>query len=146
MYSYIILLNVLAAMIWTGGHIVLSTLILPKALRAKSPEILLEFENGFERIGMPALFVQVASGLWLAYWHVPDISEWFSFETYAGGMVALKLITLGLTALLAVHARFWVVPKLSPETMVLFAWHIVPVTVLSVVFVILGVGIHSGGY
>lgn len=146
MYPYIILIHVMAAMIWTGGHIVLATLILPKALREKDPEILLDFENGFERIGMPALFIQIASGLWLAYQMVPNISEWFSFETYAGGMIALKLGTLGLTAAFALNARFRVVPTLSADTLVLFAWHIVPVTVLSICFVVLGVGVHLGGY
>lgn len=146
MYSYILLIHILAATIWTGGHLILSILILPKALRAKDPEILLEFENGFEKIGMPALFLQVATGLWLAYQLVPEISRWFTFEDYTTTSIALKLIVLGITAAFALNARFRVVPKLTADTLVLFAWYIVPVTILSVCFVILGVGIHAGGY
>lgn len=90
MYSYILLIHILAATIWTGGHLILSILILPKALRAKDPEILLEFENGFEKIGMPALFLQVATGLWLAYQLVPEISRWFTFEDYTTTSIALN--------------------------------------------------------
>lgn len=146
MHTYILIAHILAATIWTGGHIILSTLILPKSLRAKDPEILLEFENGFEMIGMPALFIQIASGLWLAYQISPEISAWFSFADSINTLIALKLTVLAITAAFAVHARFWIVPSLSPETLVPFAWHIVPVTILSVIFVILGVGIHTGGF
>ena len=146
MFSYIILLHILAATIWTGGHLVLASTVLPRALRARSPEILLEFENGFEKVGMPALVVQIASGLWLAWQQIPDFAAWFGFASFAATMIALKLGTLALTAAFAISARFFIVPRLRPETLPLFAWHIVPVTVLSAVFVILGVGIHTGGY
>ena len=146
MYTYILLAHILAATIWTGGHLILSTLILPKALRNKDPESLMEFENGFEKIGMLALFIQIASGLWLAYQLVPEVSSWFTFEDYTTTSIGLKLIVLGITAAFALNARFRVVPKLTADTLVLFAWHIVPVTILSVCFVILGVGIHAGGY
>ncbi len=146
MLPYILLLHVLAATIWTGGHLILSSLILPKALKARDPEILLEFEGGFEKIGMPALLVQVLSGLWLAYQMQPDIGAWIRFDTFTDTSIFLKLATLALTAAFAVSARFFVVPKLSPETLPKFAWHIVPVTMLSVVFVILGVGLNAGGY
>jgi len=146
MYTYIVLLHVLAATVWTGGHLVLATTVLPRALRARSPEILLDFENGFEKVGMPALVIQIATGLWLAWQQIPDLAAWFGFESFAATMIALKLGTLAVTAAFAVSARFFIVPNLRPETLPLFAWHIVPVTVLSVVFVILGVGIRTGGY
>ncbi len=146
MFTYILLLHVLAATIWTGGHLVLSTTVLPRALRARDPEILLDFEGGFEKIGMPALLVQIVSGLWLAYGFLPDVGAWFGFGSFAAVMIALKLGVLALTAGLAVNARFRVVPELSPETLPLMAAHVYAVTVLSVVFVILGVGLNAGGY
>ena len=146
MYSYFILLHILAATIWTGGHLVLATTVLPRALKARSPEILLSFENGFEKIGMPALVIQIASGLWLAWQQIPDLAEWFGFESFAATMIALKLGTLALTAAIAIRARFFIVPNLRAETLPLFAWHIVPVTALSVVFVVLGVAIRTGGF
>lgn len=146
MFTYVLLLHVLAATIWTGGHLILATLILPRALKTRDPEYLLDFENGFEKIGMPALFAQIATGLWMAYQLVPDVGAWFSFADYTTTSIALKLATLALTAGIAISARFFVVPNLTPETLPKFAWHIVPVTILSVVFVILGVGLSSGGY
>ena len=51
MYGLLLLLHILAATIWTGGHIVLSTIVLPRALRERSPEPLLQFERGYEKIG-----------------------------------------------------------------------------------------------
>jgi putative copper export protein len=58
MYGLLLFLHILAATIWTGGHIVLATVVLPRALRERSPESLLQFERGYEKIGIPALLVQ----------------------------------------------------------------------------------------
>ena len=66
MYGLLLLLHILAATIWTGGHIVLSTVVLPRALRERSPESLLRFERGYEKIGIPALLIQVGTGIALA--------------------------------------------------------------------------------
>ena len=41
MYLGILFLHILAATIWTGGHIVLATTVLPRALKAADPRILL---------------------------------------------------------------------------------------------------------
>ena len=43
MYKYILLLHILGATIWTGGHLILSFVILPKALRKRSVEIVNNF-------------------------------------------------------------------------------------------------------
>ena len=48
MYGLALLLHILAATIWTGGHIVLSVVVLPKVLRERSPARLLEFESVYE--------------------------------------------------------------------------------------------------
>ena len=66
MYGLLLLLHILAATIWTGGHIVLSTVVLPRALRERSPEPLLQFERGYEKIGISALLIQVGAGIALA--------------------------------------------------------------------------------
>ncbi len=49
----ILLLHILGATIWTGGHIVLCFVILPGVLKENSPEQLLKFESVYEKIGMP---------------------------------------------------------------------------------------------
>jgi uncharacterized membrane protein len=43
MHGFLLLLHLLAATIWTGGHLVLSLVILPRVLKNKSPAELLRF-------------------------------------------------------------------------------------------------------
>ncbi len=146
MHTYILLLHILAATIWTGGHLILAFTVLPRALKARDTGILVDFESGFERIGIPALITQVLTGLWMAYEIEPTLSNWFTFSGEDTNYIGLKLATLGATALLALNARFRVIPTLRAETLPLMGWHIRAVTVLSVVFVIAGVGLNQGGF
>ncbi|MDI5891333.1 CopD family protein [Halomonas rhizosphaerae] len=139
MTATLLLLHLLGATIWTGGHLVLAVTILPRVLKGKDVAALHWFEEGYEKLGMPALVVQIITGLWLAWQKLPSLALWFSAE---GGPVAqliqLKLALLGLTALVAAHARFRVIPRLSPATLPLMGWHILAVTLLSVLFVVVG--------
>ena len=141
----ILTLHVLGAAIWTGGHVVLATTVLPRALKARDPGILLRFEQGYERVGMPALVIQVATGLWLAT-QVADPRAWFTFQDVVSAAVGVKLILLASTAGFAVNARFRVIPRLSAETLPLMGWHIRAVTLFSVLFVMAGVWIRTGGF
>lgn len=144
MYSYILLLHILAATVWTGGHLVLATTVLPRALAARDPEILLAFESGFERVGMPALLIQVASGLWMAHTMLPDMRAWFSLSTPPATLIAFKLALLGITVVTALDARFRIIPKLSAETLPAMARRIAIVTTVSVLFVVVGVSFRGG--
>jgi putative copper export protein len=144
MYGILLLLHLLGAMIWTGGHIILSVVILPKVLRDKSPEQLLAFESVFEKIGMPALIVQIVTGLMLAHRMLPDVSLWFDFSNPVSHVIATKLTLLALTFGFALDARFRVIPALSKESLPVMAWHIVPVTVFSILFVVAGVSFRTG--
>lgn len=144
MYSYVFLLHVLAATVWTGGHLVLATTVLPRALRAQDPRILLDFESGFERIGMPALLVQVVSGLWLAHIVVPDWQTWFVGGTTPARLVGLKLLMLALTVALAVDARLRLIPRLDAKSLPAMARRVYLVTVASVLFVVVGVSFRGG--
>jgi hypothetical protein len=69
---------------------VLSLSVLPCALRARNPEMIREFESGFERLGIPALLVQVVTGLWLAGHWAPDVAGWFSPATPANPVFRLR--------------------------------------------------------
>lgn len=142
----VLFLHVLGATIWTGGHLALSLVVLPRALRARDAQILKDFEAGYERIGMPALAVQIASGLWLALRMAPDWRGWFALGDPLNGAIALKLALLGATAALALNARFRVVPTLRAETLPLMAWHVRAVTALSVLFVAAGIFLRTGGF
>ena len=145
MYSYILLLHVLAATIWTGGHLVLATTILPRVLKEKSTSDLLRFESGYERIGIPALIIQVVTGLWLAHNLMPEISLWFSVVNPISRLILVKLILLLVTVLFAIDARLRIIPNLTNRNLMSLAYHIIPVTVISVLFVIVGVSFRTGG-
>ena len=145
MYALMLFLHVLGATVWTGGHLVLALTWLPRVLRERSPEQLLRFEQGYERIGMPALVLQIVTGLWMAYQMVPSVAPWLSPDTPVARAIALKLVLLLCTALIAAHARLRVIPRLSADTWPLMAWHVGAVTLLSVGFVAVGVSLRFGG-
>ncbi len=144
MYGFLLLLHLLGATIWTGGHIVLAVVVLPKVLRRRSPEALLDFESVFEKIGMPALIVQVVTGVALAHRMLPDHAQWLDLDNPVSRVILAKLGLLALTLGFAVHARFRVIPTLSERTLGIMAWHIVPVTVFSILFVVVGVSFRTG--
>lgn len=143
MYSYLLLIHILGASIWTGGHLILALTVLPRALAAREPAILLAFESGFERLGMSALAIQVVTGTWMAYTMRPDIVAWFSLEDLTSRLITLKLALLLATGLTALDARFRVIPNLSVQTLPVMARRIVFVTVLAVGFVIVGVSFRG---
>ncbi|HEY4647418.1 MAG TPA: CopD family protein [Steroidobacteraceae bacterium] len=145
-YGILFLLHILAATVWTGGHLVLALAVLPRVLREKSPSELLRFESAYERIGIPAMLMQVATGIWLAYRLVPEVGQWFAFDDPAARLIGIKLLLLVATVALAADARLRIIPKLSQGNLIALAWHIVPVTVISVLFVVVGVSFRTGWF
>ena len=144
MYNYVLLLHVLAATIWTGGHLVLAIAILPRVLRQRDPGALRNFESAYERVGMPALLVQVVSGLWMAHAIVPDLTSWFSFSNPTSQLILLKLALLGATVATALDTCLRIVPNLSQQNLPAMARRIAFITLLSVGFVIVGVSFRTG--
>ena len=144
MYGTVLLLHVLAATVWTGGHLVLALAVLPRALKERSPTELIRFESGYERIGMPALLIQVVTGLWLAHRMVPDMREWISFDNPVSSLVGAKLVLLAVTVAIAADARLRIIPKLSADNLNSLAWHIMAVTGIAVLFVVIGVSFRTG--
>lgn len=143
MHKYILLLHVLAATVWTGGHLVLAGTILPQVLRKRSVPELLRFESAYEALGMSALGIQVASGLWLAYRIIPDPGSWFTIDHPISRLILTKLILLLLTAIVALDARLRIIPHLTAETLPAMARRIVAVTLISVLFVVVGVSFRT---
>ena len=144
MYGVLLFLHILAATVWTGGHLVLATAVLPRVLRERSPDMLLAFESRYERIGIPALLIQVATGIWLAYRLVPDVGGWFDLDNPAARPILAKLVLLAITFMFAIDARLRLIPRLSADNLTAMAWHIIPVTVVSVLFVAVGVAFRTG--
>ena len=144
MHGIVLLLHLLGATVWTGGHLVLALSILPKALRENSVSRIQDFEQVYEKIGIPALIIQVLSGLWLAYRLVPDLSFWVQLDNSVVRLIWFKLLLLLITLLLAADARIRVIPTLSSKNLRQLAWHIIPVTLISVLFVVVGVSFRTG--
>jgi putative copper export protein len=144
--SYVVLIavHVIGACIWVGGHITLAAAVLPRALRERRAQIVLDFERGYERIGLPALLTQVLSGLWLAHTRLGSVGNWFAPNPLAH-VLQIKLALLAGTVGLALHARLRLIPRLSDDTLVPLAGHIVAVTILAVLFTMAGVLFRAGG-
>lgn len=144
MLNYILIAHLLGATIWTGGHLILALVILPKVLSSRNIDVLLQFEQHFEKVGIPALVVQIITGLWMSYRLMPDISAWFTFNNDLSILISLKLMLLLATIIVALHARFRVIPTLSSNTLNAFSINIILVTLLSVSFVVVGTLFRTG--
>jgi putative copper export protein len=142
LYGYLVLFHLLGACVWVGGHLILSLSVLPKALKAKNTKVITEFENSFEKIGIPALLIQVLTGVFLSMNHI-QWNHLFSTHDRTSMLVITKLILLAVTVLLAAHARLKLIPKLNKKTLPLLGLHIVAVTVTGILFVIAGLSFRT---
>lgn len=146
MYEILLLLHVLGATVWTGGHLVLALTVLPRVSRDGAVEELRRFEAGYERIGIPALLLQVVTGVLLARRWASDPGRWFDFGDPYGRLVGLKLLLLAATLALALHARLRLIPRLHAGNLRALAWHVVPVTLLAVLYVVVGLSFRTGWF
>lgn len=144
MLNYILIAHLLGATIWTGGHLILSLAILPKVLANRDLAMLLQFEQQFEKVGLPALAVQIVTGLWMAQRIMPTFSAWFTLDNDLSILISLKLSLLLATILVALHARFWVIPTLSANTLKAFSVNIILIALLSVSLLIVGSLFRTG--
>lgn len=141
----VLVLHLLGAAVWTGGHLVLALSVLPRALARRDASLVQQYEELYERIGVPALVIQVATGIWLALQHVP-FARWLAFGNALERQVGLKLVLLALTLVLALHARLRIVPKLHADKLRFLALHIAIVSALAVGLVLVGAGFRIGGF
>lgn len=144
MYESALLAHVLGATIWTGGHLVLAFGILPTVLRSRDIAFLQRFESAYEKVGIPALIVQILSGLYLTAHYLPDLAALGNRANPAANLLLIKLGLLLATAALAADARLRIIPRLSELNLKALAWHVYPVTLISVLFVLTGVGFRFG--
>lgn len=145
MHLVLLVLHLLGAAIWTGGHLILALRVLPRALRAKDARIVSDFEKAFEPVGLPALLVQVVTGIALAVQYSGDAARWVSLSPGYDRAIGVKLLLLLLTLGLALHARLRLIPRLTDERLAPLAWHIALVTLSAVAFVIVGTTFRVGG-
>jgi len=92
---------------------------------------------------IPSLLIQVFTGLRMSMIYQP-ISLWFSFEGPISTLISLKLLLLLATVGLAIHARFFIIPHLRKETIGLLGGHIIAVTVIALLFLVVGLSFRLG--
>ncbi|WP_281233130.1 copper resistance protein CopD [Flavobacterium gelatinilyticum] len=145
LHHFVLILHLLAATIWVGGHLFLAVCFLPAALKKKDPHIILNFEKKFETLGMSSLVVLIVTGIWMAYDFGVTYETWFSFSGGFEKVVSIKLILLFCTFFCAVCAQFYVIPNLTPNNIKRMAVIILSVTSIGVTMLVLGSTLRYGG-
>jgi len=145
LYKVILMVHMLGASVWIGGHAVLMGIVLPKAIRENDPRRVQEFERGYGRLGLAALVAQVLTGPWLATRWIGDWTTIFSEPTPQSHLVLSKITVLLLTAAIAGYTSRRVLPHVHERGLRTFAILASIATALAVVMLILGVGIRTGG-
>lgn len=147
-HHFYLIVHLLAATVWVGGHLVLAIGFLPKALKNKDFSRIEKFEKTYEPIGMPSLLLLLVTGILMAYDFDLGITTWFAFASPVETVISLKIICLLLTVCLAISAQVRVLPKLRSgkiEKLPEMAVHIVAVTLIGIVMLVLGSFVRYGG-
>ncbi|MFG0283412.1 MAG: CopD family protein [Phycisphaerales bacterium JB039] len=145
MQTALLILHLIGGSIWAGGHLVLAIGFLPPALRRRDPSIIQGFEARFEPIGLTALGLQVITGVLLLAPHVEGFGSESPLGGHLVGVIGAKFVLLLATIGLAAHARLRLIPRLKPETLGFLGAHIIAVTVLAVLFIVVGVAFPDAG-
>jgi len=140
-----LIVHLIAATIWVGGHLLLSLRYLPEALKKRDVTSIKNFKDKFEPVGLPSLLILVITGVLMAYDYKVTFTQWFSFSNSIEKIVSIKLILLFTTVALAINAQLFVFPKLTAEKLKPVAFQIIVVTVLGVCMLILGSLVRIGG-
>lgn len=146
-HHFLLIVHLICAAIWVGGHLLLVFAYLPKALKEKNQHIILGYEKKYEPVGMPALALLVITGILMAYKYGVGIESWFHFAAPIEKVVSTKLTLLFVTVLFALSAQFRVIPKLknNPDKLSEMSIHIISVTTIGVIMLILGSFVRFGG-
>lgn len=147
-HHLLLIIHLLSATVWIGGHLLLAFAYLPQALKTKDQNIILNYEKKYEPIGMTALALLVVSGILMAYKYNISIEYWFHFDSPIEKVVSTKLLLLLLTVIFALSAQFRVLPKLKndPKKLPEMTFHIIAVTIISILMLIFGTFIRFGGF
>lgn len=144
-HHLVLIVHLLCATIWVGGHLILCLRILPIAWKKKKISEIVAFRSKYERVGMPALILLFLTGIIMAYHYNATVTTWFSFTTAIEKVVSGKLILLGLTFLVAWSADRFLFPKLTDKDLPKITVFIVAVTTIAVAMLILGSLVRIGG-
>ena len=140
-----LILHLLAATIWVGGHLLLLLRYVSKAIKSKSLEELSAFRKNFEPVGMPSLFILIITGILMAYDYNITFEKWFLFENSIEKIVSIKLILLFISLTLAFITIKFVLPSINKISPFILYFIIFLVTTIAVTMLILGSLIRVGG-
>lgn len=148
MYKLALILHLLGASIWVGGHLYLLIRLMPTFIKNNDIKGFLAFEKSYEPLGMSALAVQILTGFYMLNTLVP-FTLWTQPMGFLTALIHGKLTWLGLTIITALHARFRVVAKLengthNDNTLNIMNIHVGLICLWSVAFVITGAGFRWG--
>lgn len=146
-HHLLLIIHLIAATVWVGGHLYIAVRILPRALKSKDCSELLAMEKSYEPLGMSALLLLVITGVWMTLQFGIGWQQWFSFSNPIERVTSTKLLLLFSTLLLAISAQTRVIPKLKthPQKVIEMGAHIIAVTIIGVAMLILGTFVRYGG-
>lgn len=145
-HQIMLVIHLLVATIWVGGHLILILRYVPKAIKNKSLNEINHFRKNFEPVGIPSLLLLLITGITMAYDYDVSVDKWFSFESSIEKIVSLKLILFFCTMLLALTAVKFLFPKLQNKHSYIVWIFIFLVTSIAVTMLILGSLIRIGGF
>lgn len=142
MQKIALILHLLGACIWVGGHLYLAIRLMPTFIKTNDVKGFLTFEKSYEPLGMSALMIQVITGLYMMHTLTP-VTTWTQPMGILTALFHSKLTWLILTLLTAIHARFRVVAKLqdgthSANALSIMNIHVILICLYSVGFVVTG--------
>ena len=137
-YKLLVVFHIIGAATLAGGHLIFALGIVPGALRNKDADALRAYSKAFTPVGHAALLVQLITGIWLA---VP----YFQGRQAGVQLVEAKFLVLFLIIVITLHLKVRVAKKL-PDSIGLFAGHVMANATLAVVLLVLGAGLRLGGF
>lgn len=145
LHQLLLIIHLLAATVWVGGHLILLLIYVPKARKTNSLDGISFFRKNFEILGMPSLILLLLTGVLLAYDYDVSIDKWFQFKDGIERIVSLKLLLFITTITLAVSATKFIFPRLKNQPNPILYLFIVLVTSIAVIMLVLGSLIRVGG-
>ncbi len=146
-HQLLLIIHLLCATIWVGGHLYVAIIIIPSVLKTRDATKMLNFEKSFEPLGMPSLLLLIVTGIWMMYQFGVHLGDLFAFSTPIETTLSLKVIFLLSTVALAISAQTWVLPSVrkSPRRIPIMAIHVILVALLGVALLTVGSFVSRGG-
>ncbi|HWS27870.1 MAG TPA: hypothetical protein VN259_15010 [Xanthomonadales bacterium] len=145
-HQVLLILHLLAAAVWVGGHVVLALGYAPEAIRSRDPRALLDNYQRMNRIALPALLVVIVSGLWLASNWLPQVGLWFELSMPIAVVILAKLLLLVLTLLLLAYLRLRVLTALTPDRVARLGLVFALLALLALASAAIGPSFRYGGF